>query len=833
MSRVSIHIKDKKIPVTSHLYGIFLEDINRAVDGGLYPEMIRNRTFEDSLLPDDCSTPDEGYALVTSSGWRDEFNHGEGLSRWVRQNETPYTPIPAWYQDNALMELDTVNTLGKNRKAALAVVFREEGKIYNTGFCGVPQQAGHSYKLSMFAKSEETTVLTVCVKEGKTIYSQSQIKVDKNEYTFYETILIASGDTGRGVLEISCSKGGKVTFGYLSLMPLATFKGHGLRIDIAEKLLDLKPSFFRFPGGCIVEGISPSTAMRFCNTVGPVWERPGQQLMWHYRASNGLGFHEYLQFCEDLEMEPVYVFNCGMTCQARNEVLMEGTELEDMIQDTLDAIEYAVGEENTHWGALRAKMGHPAPFSLNYVEIGNENHGAAYEERYRKCYKAIKERYPHIKCIGNTHLEQKGLPVDIVDEHYYNTAEYFAEQYRMFDSYDRKGPEIFLGEVAVVRGYVGQLYGALAEAAFFTGVERNQDIITMVSYAPLLENVNYQAWFPNLIRFNNLKSFGIPSYYVWKLFGNHRGEYVLGTKEEVSVIYRPVKGMASLLGKAGLVFRGATWNGKKTEISRELSGRVTAADEVYTILGPDEEQRKENLKVHNSNAEDIFVIFGEEKDTVGTFQIEIKAESDREIILGIFSSRMPKEVYVSDETNPPKEWNTGNVKPFLWKLSGGKSSLVEKEYPADVLLDEEKDVELIKDRFNTFSYTTDGKELVLCVNGMEIHRITLPNFPALHMVATDTEEEVILKMVNMSEEEDEVLLELDCEVEEKYKAYILEGKKEEVNSFTETENICDREYLLTGASSRFLYKAPALSLNILRLVKRKAEREDRSNEAII
>jgi len=456
---------------------------------------------------------------------------------------------------------------------------------------------------------------------------------------------------------------------------------------------------------------------------------------------------------------------------------------------------------------------------MNYLEIGNENSGPDYEKRYARCYDEIKKRYPWIKCIANTHVEKHNLPVEIVDEHYYDTAEFFAESAEMFAAYDRKGPEIFLGEVAVIRGYVGQLYGALAEAAFFTGVERNQDLVTLVSYAPLLENTNYNAWFPNLVIFNNSGSYGIPSYYVWKLFGNNRGEFIVETREETGKIYRPLKGMASLLGAGGLVFKNALWNGKKAEITHELMGTIAETAGTYTVQEPDDAQKKEARGFYGINPEDVFVIFGEEDISSGVFEIDIRADKDREIIIGIFSSRIPKEVYISDETNPPKAWNPGNVRPFLWKLSGGKSTLTEKKFMENPSLDNEKTVILRQGEFNHFQYMTDGKRLSLYANGELIHAIDIPSFRSLHTVVSDTASEIIIKTVNMADREDDVSIELDCDVRGEYKAYTLTGGKEAENSFDNPQNVHDELFNLHGAARKFTYRAPPFSVNVLRLIK--------------
>ncbi len=839
MSRIAIKTKERKIPVAEHLYGIFFEDINRAGDGGLYPELIRNRSFEDSIPPADCTAVDNGYAMVSGSGWRDEFNHGEGLSKWIRNNGTQYTPIPAWYSSNATIELDTCDTLNPHRRAALTADFGSEGCIRNEGFKGIPQKKGSSYIFYMFAKSNEEKTLTVSVKEGDRTFCSMRFIVGgtshnstghNGKYTRYEAVLTAEADSKDAELEICCHEGGKVKFGFVSLMPVDTYMGHGLRKDIVEKTAALKPKFLRFPGGCIVEGFSPSTAMYFRNTVGPVWERPSQLLMWHYTTSNGLGFHEYLQLCEDLDMEPLYVFNCGMTCQARKSVLMEGRELEDMIQDTLDALEYALGPADSKWGRLRAEMGHPAPFKMNYMEIGNENFGPDYEERYLKCYEAIHHHYPWIKFVANTHVEQKGLPVDIVDEHFYNTAEYFAENINYYDSYDRKGPKIFLGEVSVVRGYVGQLYGALGEAAFLIGAERNQDVVNFISYAPFLENVDYSSWFPNMIRFDNTESFGIPSYYVWKLFSSNRGEYVLASTEESQKIYRPVKGMGSVLGAPGLRYRNAKWNGKEVQATHELMGHVEA--QTNSILGngpdaagfivtaPDQEQIDESKMLSGVDLEKVFIVFGEEEATAGTFEIEVLAETGKEITIGVYSSRLPKTVYVPDETKPPREWNAENVNPFLWRIKDGTSTFIERSSPHEIELSTAVEAELEAGAFNHFRYEADGKRMLLYLNGKLLHEAAVPAFRAIASVACDTDSEIIIKAVNISEEEQDIEIILDCEVEDQYEVCRISGQKTAENSFEQPRQIHDNTYRLTGAAKEFIYEAPALSANVIRLRKR-------------
>ena len=533
MSKLKIKTKERRFETARDLYGIFFEDINRAGDGGLYPEMLRNRSFEDSVLPEGYIQQEDGIHVKTVSGWLDEFCNGEGLCRWVKGNNISETEIPAWYTHNAKMELELTDTLNEHRDAALRIQFEKDGSLTNTGYCGISVKAGESYSLYLFAKAKEEIGLDVAIEYQGKVLTGNSLVVSGQEYTRYDMKLTAADDCHEAQLTISCKEGGEILLGFISLMPDNTYMGHGLRTDLVEKLKGMSPKFMRFPGGCIVEGTTPSTAMRFRDTVGPAWERPSKLFLWHYRSTLGLGFHEYLQLCEDLGMEPMYVCNCGMTCQGRKSVLLEGEALDEMVQDTLDAIEYAIGSKESKWGRLRASMGHPEPFKMTYLEIGNENWGPDYEKRYNMIYKKVKELYPQSKTIANEHVEKNGCPAECVDEHFYNTTEFFAERVNYYDDYDRKGPKIFVGEVAVNEGnYMGQLYAALGEAAFLMGIEKNQDIVTLASYAPLFENVNYRAWYPNLIRFNNHQSIGIPTYYVWKMFGQNRGEYVVRSEDE-------------------------------------------------------------------------------------------------------------------------------------------------------------------------------------------------------------------------------------------------------------------------------------------------------------
>ena len=363
----------------------------------------------------------------------------------------------------------------------------------------------------MFVKTAQAVTLTLTAEKQGQVLGSAEIAAAPGDWTRYDACWTAAATAGDAEFCIRCDAEATVWFGFMSLMPAETFMGHGLRKDLAEKLRDIHPAFLRFPGGCIVEGFTMETVWYFRNTVGPVWERPSHWLLWHYRATNGLGFHEYLQLCEDLNIAPLYVCNCGMTCQGRGPRYFSDEEQADMIEDILAALEYALGPAGSKWGAVRARMGHPAPFRMDYLEIGNENSGPEYERRFDLVKQAVLERYPGLKIITNDRGRTRKLEADIADDHYYSMPEFFAEGITMYDSYDRQGLDVFVGEFSVNQTYEGQLRAAVAEAMFMVGLERNQDKIRLASYAPLFQHVHYGSWFPNLIIYDNYRSFAIPT----------------------------------------------------------------------------------------------------------------------------------------------------------------------------------------------------------------------------------------------------------------------------------------------------------------------------------
>lgn len=476
----TVFCNEPTVQVSPSLYGIFFEEINCAGDGGLYAELVRNRSFEDSDKPD-------FWTLAPGSSGSITLKKG---------------PDRQW------LHIDSMKS----------------ASVVNSGYWGMSFKQGEPYRFTILGRTPGSGIAaTVRLQSasGKTLAQQTvQLTAEWREVT---GLLRPVSNDKKGQVRIGLDDAGEADIDFISVLP-----GQVIREDLFDKLDDLQPAFVRFPGGCWVEGETMDRAQRWKQTIGPLHMRRTQPNIWGYQSTNGLGYHEYLQLCEDLQAAPLFVINCGMS----HREVVPLSKMGEFVQDALDAIEYANGPAGSRWGSERAKNGHPLPFNLRYVEIGNENGGPAYEERYALIYKAIKSKYPEIGLIANDWGGvPRQTPVDIVDEHYYNTPDFFFENATKYDRYDRNGPRIYVGEYAVTQGCGnGNLIAALGEAAFMIGMERNSDVVTMSSYAPLFANLNIKAWNPDLIYFDNSRSYGTPSYWVQKLFSTNRPTEVVKSK---------------------------------------------------------------------------------------------------------------------------------------------------------------------------------------------------------------------------------------------------------------------------------------------------------------
>jgi alpha-L-arabinofuranosidase len=411
--------------------------------------------------------------------------------------------------------------------------------VANSGFFGIPLQSGSAYNLSLYASGTDafTGPLTARLEsaDGSAVYAQTTFNGLTTDWQQFTATLVPTTSDTNARLVVGIDQPGTVWLDVVSLFPQATFNNHtnGLRLDLANALAAMKPAFYRYPGGNFIESYTVANAVRWKKTIGDPASRPGHlNDAWGYWSTDGYGLDEFFRQCEDMGMEPLYGINCGLMLNyngsATNTVPL--AEMGPWVQDALDLIEYANGDTNTTWGALRATNGHPAPYNLKYLEIGNENGGSYYDERYTLFYDAIKAQHPDIKLIspvwGTTPWSR---PVEIRDEHYYSDPAFFINNATKYDSYSRSGPKVFVGEYAVTSGYgtYGNLSAALGEAAFMTGMERNCDVVLMASYAPLFANVNNINWHPDLIYYDNSRWFGTPAYYVQKMFANNMGSVLL------------------------------------------------------------------------------------------------------------------------------------------------------------------------------------------------------------------------------------------------------------------------------------------------------------------
>lgn len=512
VATVSIQVNQPGPVVSSNLFGIFFEEINFAGEGGLYGEMDRNRAFYSPATPYYWTMATQGTAAGT-------------------------------------MTVDPTQPLNTNIPNSLKLTMSSgTGSVgaANAGYWGMNLQAGATYNLNFYAMAaggfSGPIVAQLEDATGTTVYAQASFNGLTGAWQKFSASLVPEVTDTNAQLVLSISHPGTVWLDVVSLFPAATLNGrtNGLRADLATMLAALHPSFMRCPGGNFIEGANITNAVRWKKTIGDISQRPGHlNDAWGYWTDDGYGVDEMFRECEDMGMTPLYAINAGLALgfngSTNNTVPLD--QMGPWVQDALDLIQYANGATNTTWGALRAANGHPAPYNLQYMEIGNENGGTYYDDRYALFYNAIKSSYPSMHLIAP---DWGGIPtatpVEIEDQHYYSSPSTFISYATMYDNYSRSGPKVFVGEYAVTSGYgtYGNLSAALGEASFMTGMERNSDVVLMASYAPLFGNVNGLQWQPDLIYYNSSQVFGTPSYYVQELFSQNRGSIVLPTTVDIT-----------------------------------------------------------------------------------------------------------------------------------------------------------------------------------------------------------------------------------------------------------------------------------------------------------
>lgn len=602
---IRIDLEQEKVPVPASLYGIFMEELSHAFDGGIYAELIQNRSFEEGVLPPGMKLvkkPDGGLKMEL-----EKLPPGVPKEKW--DIPWPWFMGCGWEPERALigwslredrggkgtMKLTEANPMNAASQRSLEIAVSASGDgsvdLVNSGYWGINIQENTPYRLKFYLRpgtfrGRVTAILEN--HEGKSLGSHEFGPIAPAEsWQEHKAVIQATGAGPKGRFVLRFQGEGRLQLDWVSLFP-PTYKNrpNGLRPDLAKYLEELKPSFVRYPGGCYVEGYSFESAPDWRRMVCPPEERPGIWGYWHYRSTDGFGYHEFLEFCEDIGADAMYVSFAGMTSHPENNWPLE--DLEPIIQRTLDAIEYAIGPVDSKWGAVRAKMGHPAVFPLKYVEIGNEHPPAIYGDYYKKFRAAIKAKYPGITVVMS--MFWSGLnpaaikragddQIDIVDEHSYRPSGWIRNNFDYFDKYPRKPWKVYVGEYAHHHGS-GDWSAAMDDSVYLMMLERNGDLVKMASYAPLFVNVNHRSWGVNLIEFDSSRSFAHASYYVQKTFNETRPDVNLASKVEVKPA--PDQNQPLLAGRFGL----GSWNTEnefKDFRVYDEKGKLVASDDFCSL----------------------------------------------------------------------------------------------------------------------------------------------------------------------------------------------------------------------------------------------------------
>ena len=591
---MTVDVSNPVAAIQPTMYGVFFEDINFGADGGLYAELVKNRSFE-------FPQPFVGWVPFGNVTMKDENPCFERNPHYVR----------------------IVND-GRRLRAG----------IDNEGYRGIGLKAGESYRFSAYVRTSAAKPMKLSVElvdsDGKNPL-RKELEVSGSEWTKLTAVLKSPFTDAHSRLRVVLLTEGEVDMDHISLFPVNTWeqRENGLRADLVQALYDLNPGVFRFPGGCIIEGNTLATRYQWKNSVGPVENRPLNENRWNYTFTHkafpdyfqslGLGFFEYFQLCEDIGAEPLPVVSCGLSFQYESNEVVPLDELQPYVQDALDLIEFANGPATSTWGKVRADMGHPEPFNLKMIGVGNEQWDKVYVERLEVFVKAIREKYPDIKIIGSSgpsadgdkfdYLwpEMKRIGVDLVDEHYYMAPEWFQKNAARYDTYDRKGPKVFAGEYAAhdySTDKENNWLAALSEAAFMTGLERNADVVHLATYAPLFAHVDAWQWNPDMIWFDNLRMMRTPTYYVQQLYGMNAGTDVLNLRMDG----KPVAGQDSLYATAAtdsrtgeVILKLVNTGSKAADVQINFQGlkKKQLAQGICIYMQSDDLKQKNTLETEN------------------------------------------------------------------------------------------------------------------------------------------------------------------------------------------------------------------------------------------
>ncbi|MEU6589009.1 alpha-L-arabinofuranosidase C-terminal domain-containing protein [Streptomyces sp. NPDC046881] len=772
------------------MYGVFFEDINRAADGGLYAELVQNRSFE-------YSTDDN----------------------------RSYTPLTAWTVSGTAQVVNDSGRLNDRNRAYLAL--GAGSSVTNAGYnTGIAVRDGKAYDFSVWARAEAGSALTVTLQDsGGTLATARRIAVTKNGWARYKASFVATRTSATGRLTVAADAA--TSLDMVSLFPRDTYKHepNGLREDLAEQVAALHPGFVRFPGGCLVNtgsmedyseasGWQRKRSYQWKDTIGPVETRATNSDFWGYNQSYGLGYYEYFRFAEDIGAMPLPVVPALVTGCGQDTAVADDALLKRHVQDTLDLIEFANGPVTSRWGRKRAEMGHPEPFHLTHIEVGNEeNLPNEFFARFQQFRAAVQATYPYVQVISNSGPDDSGstfdtawklnrdAKVDMVDEHYYNSPQWFLQNNDRYDSYDRSGPKVFLGEYA---SQGNAFKHGLAEAAYMTGLERNADVVKLASYAPLFANEDYVQWSPDMVWFNNHASWGSANYEVQKLFMTNVGDRVVpSTATGTPSLSGPITGAVGL----STWNTGAAYDDVKvtaadggTLLSDDFSGG--AARWTHTGTGSWTVQDGRYVQTDDT-AENTMVQAGDAGWHDYDLHVKATKKSGKEGFLVAFGVK---------DTGSYYWWNLGgwnNTQSAVEQaVDGGKSTLLSKAGSIDT------------GRAYDIDIRVRGRQVTLYLDGKEWGGFTddKPAEPFRQVVTRDAQTgELIVKVVNAQPAAARTAIDLGAaRVASKARVTTLAAAPDAVNTETSTA-VAPRTSTLTGVARTFTYTFPANSVTFLRI----------------
>lgn len=762
-------------------YGIFYEEINNAGDGGIYAELIRNRSFED----------------------------GNGLDYWSAVNSSELKVVHADLMNeahNSALELKLNGT---------------DAGIQNEGYWGIECRKGDTYKFSFWAKSNDnySSNATISLIGNSKVGGSATIEVSTNgKWQKFSGSFTATDNISDAKFRLTFTKAGKIDLDMVSLFP-PTYKDreNGCRKDLAEMLEALKPAFVRFPGGCYIEGdgsVEDNRRFEWKKTVGPVEQRPGHyNFNWGYPSTDGMGFHEFLQLTEDLGAEPLFVVNIGIG----HGWFKDYTDIDEYIQEALDAIEYCNGDESTYWGKQRGLNGHPEPFYLRLMEIGNENYNFEddrsdhYAERYKAFYDAIKAKYPEVTLIGNVEAWgtdnpswRNSFPCEIIDEHYYRTPEWFEMQYNKYDAYDRTRPKVYVGEYAVTDGYGtnGHLKAALGEAVYMLGMEKNSDVCIMNSYAPIFYNEERGGgWLPDMIRFSSGQSYGTPSYHVQKLMPNNVGKQ--------NVLWSEEGNMGSMGNRIGLSTWSTTARYDNVRVTNPAGDLIYSEDFEKDLSGwevPSSNWTIEGGRLNQSSSSKQGEIIAALQPLPGSYTLELDATklNGAEAFLIVFNYADPDNYCW---------WNVGgwgNTRHGIQLCkNGAKSDFDLKE--GTIQTGKTYKVKIVVNDANVKCYLDDQL----------IHNVTLPVERKVYVSSTidDDEKVMFVKVVNTKDVAQEIILNIANAAVGSVDMTVLSASSATAeNSASNPENVVPASGQMQSVEkNKAVFTARPYSLNILKI----------------